>query len=430
MNEPLMTVNGLAPTHKLAIKLQQLSVLFAIGIAFVLPLSTALTDIFCVTAAVLNLLSGNLRSQYKAVSLQPVAVLFLAFFALFVIGMTYSSVDLNTALLMLKKYSDLLFMPLLLPLFFDKRNREYALYAFLAGMVITLVLGYLKKYGLVIIGTKYSDSAVFKSHIQTNFLVAFMVYLLIYQFVIHKRHRWWLAIVLGFAAYEALFISQGRSGYVIFVLLVTLSGWQFGRWKGAMIAMLINVLLLGAAFSFSSSFKHRTEAVAQSAHVYVTHKGQAVAVKQSTGQRLSFIINSLKVIKKNPIFGTGTGSFAHEYAKLPNQHVAAVDNPCNEYLNIWVQIGIFGVSLFLILLFTQWRLALKLAVADQYLARGVTVAIGLGCLINSWLMDTTEGHFFAFFSAVAFGGMLLSHVNGKRSQPDVQEKFSNETSSD
>ena len=38
----------------------------------------------------------------------------------------------------------------------------------------------------------------------------------------------------------------------------------------------------------------------------------------------------------------------------------------------------------------------------QYIVRGTVLSIALGCLANSWLLDTTEGHFYAYFIVLAF----------------------------
>jgi len=74
----------------------------------------------------------------------------------------------------------------------------------------------------------------------------------------------------------------------------------------------------------------------------------------------------------------------------------------NEYLMLAVQVGLPGTLLLLLLFFTQWRCANRLPPFERVAAQGLVVAYGLTCLLNSMLLDHTEGLFFAFFTAWLF----------------------------
>ena len=57
------------------------------------------------------------------------------------------------------------------------------------------------------------------------------------------------------------------------------------------------------------------------------------ANETSVGQRLEFYINSLQIVRKNPLFGNGTGSFVKSYAKQgKGSTMEATVNLHNEYL--------------------------------------------------------------------------------------------------
>ena len=134
-------------------------------------------------------------------------------------------------------------------------------------------------------------------------------------------------------------------------------------------------------------------------------------------QRLDFMKNSLSLVRERPVLGYGTGSFAREYAALADRTgIWATDNPHNEYLLIAVQLGVIGLFMFLFLFFEQWRYSYRLAPEEKWLAQGLVVTMALGCLVNSFLLDFHEGHFYAYFTA-----LLFSSLNGGGAAEDLPE---------
>jgi O-antigen ligase len=76
------------------------------------------------------------------------------------------------------------------------------------------------------------------------------------------------------------------------------------------------------------------------------------------------------------------------------------DNPHNEYLFITVQSGLVGGGLFIALLLSLLFHSARLPSPRRYLLQGVVVAMAVGCLMNSFLFDSHQGHFFAIIAAV------------------------------
>jgi uncharacterized membrane protein YccC len=65
-----------------------------------------------------------------------------------------------------------------------------------------------------------------------------------------------------------------------------------------------------------------------------------------------------------------------------------------------------GLALLLHVFYQQWRLAPRLpAPMETNLARGMVIAIAMGCLFNSLLLDHTEGLLFAWLTGLLFGGL-------------------------
>jgi O-antigen ligase len=107
------------------------------------------------------------------------------------------------------------------------------------------------------------------------------------------------------------------------------------------------------------------------------------------------------------LFGTGTGSFAMSYAEqVKGTGSVASKNPHNDFMLITVQTGVFGLAALLWLLWQQWRLAPLLPTPlERGLAQGLVVMMGITCMLNSALLDHTEGLLYAWLTALLYAGL-------------------------
>jgi len=129
-------------------------------------------------------------------------------------------------------------------------------------------------------------------------------------------------------------------------------------------------------------------------------QGQTVG---SIALRLEFLKNGAILSLQNPILGVGTGGFERAYKKLAkSKALRPTNNPHNEYLMISVQWGAGGLALFLYLLYRQWRFSYELNQKNQWLAQGLVMSMLIGCLVNSLLLDFTEGHLYAYLTALFY----------------------------
>ena len=121
--------------------------------------------------------------------------------------------------------------------------------------------------------------------------------------------------------------------------------------------------------------------------------------------------NSLSLISEKPYFGHGTGPFEAEQAKIiKGTKTMKSDNPHNEFLLLGVQVGLVGVALYLAILASLFIASFRNARPGNFLLQGVVIAMFCGCLMNSFLYDSHQGHFFAIMSAV----LLFSYPKKSR----------------
>jgi O-antigen ligase len=390
--------DGVGVISPYAEKLEALSYFFAIAIAFVLPISTFLTNVFFISAIVLYFAAGNIKSKLDFVLHNKIALLFIIFCGFFLIGLFYTTAPLINAIKVFYKYADkFLYGALLFPIFRSEKLQKYGINAFIGAMLLVLALSYLNYFHVLNLHFSAHQDEVFKSHIETNFLMAFVAYMVMQKISQSVRYRWPLIVaLLLFIIY--IFLDAGRSGYFVFIALSLLFLWQKFSWKGLLGAFVTIMCLTTGAYLFSSTFHQRVDAIRSDVVSY--HPGTVTSV----GARMDFVKNSVELIKRNPYFGTGTGSFGYEYKKV-NPAVPPTDNPHNEFIYIWVQFGAFGVALLLWIFGMQLYQGRKLSREQKELAQALVVSFVVGCLANSWLADTTQGHFFVYLSAIIFAAL-------------------------
>ncbi len=214
----------------------------------------------------------------------------------------------------------------------------------------------------------------------------------------------WLRISGGlsiplFIANIAL-VSTARSGYVaIIVLVITFLFIYLEKvsiTKRILISSVILLLISGILFNTQTS----RERIALAQHEFVSEIDQTK--ETSIGYRLTFWKNTVEMLPKYALIGTGTGGFEKAYAsqvagKLGTAGVITGD-PHNQYLKILVEHGIFGLTAFLSILI----LLLKQPITNPFRAIGIAslMAIAATSLFNSHFSTFNEGQFIWILSGV------------------------------
>lgn len=384
---------------------KNLSQVFAVVTAFVLPLSTAALMSFFLATVFCAVLAGDWQEKYLILRSNPVALMFVLFFGLFLIGLSYTTVPLSDALHTLIKYSKFLLGFFLFSTFRHEKTAVYAFAAFLFAASITLLLSLFKFFAdWDLLHRFVSDSGVFKDHIFTGFLLAFSSYCYaVLAFSIKKGWRWFFALLFLVSVYDVLFINLGRSGYVVLLSLILLLAWQHFSWQGLVTSILVSIFLLSSLLFLPANFKDRLNLVHREINQY-----QHGNFDTSVGLRLEFYKNSLKLLAKHPWIGTGTGSFSHDYFNVAEDKQFVTQNPHNEYLNIAVQFGLVGVVVLSAMFLVHWRQSFRLTGIRQRFAQAVLTTIVVGSVFNSWLMDVSQGCFYVFFTALLLANLSQS----------------------
>ncbi|SDP10082.1 O-antigen ligase family protein [Desulforhopalus singaporensis] len=369
---------------------------FVVICCFFIPLSSALMNVSALLMLFFWIITGGFRTRIPLSFKTFIGVVAFLLFLLFSIAVYYSPVPLEESLAVLKKYRELFYITMLIVLLHSRASvARKAEISFALGCTVLLGISYAMYFSLIPTD-KYGYSTLY--HITHSFFMAFFGFWCLQKIMFRKR---FLVVWAGFfiaTVFNLFYIAPGRTGMLVFCALLILALFQHLSWKKSLSAVIAVAVLMTAVFFTSDNFSTRVKEAVSEVRNY-----HATSSRTSLGMRFDWWYNSIELIRTKPLLGYGTGSFAAVQGELiENEHTRtkASDNPHNEYLFIGVQTGLVGLALFLLLLASLFVYSAKLPPEKRSLLQGVVTAIAVGCLMNSFLFDTHEGHFFAVISAV------------------------------
>lgn len=377
---------------------------------FVVPFSTALTSATTILALICWIFSGKIASLPKLVISNPLVFLSVSLFLLLVAGLFYTPAPLKDALYFLKKYRELLLFAVVFSFIAYKGNRgKIAENSFFLGCVFLMVISYCI-YFSIIPSQRYGYSIVY--HITHSYVMSILAFWCLQRMFSSKKYiLLWILLFAG-ASINLFYITPGRTGMLGYMVLVILTCYQHLPLKRSIPATLFFVLLIALAFTTSKNFSERVHEAVNEIQTY-----QSGSSRTSLGQRFDWWGNSIDLIKQEPYWGHGTGSFKIQQAELiKDKETKPTDNPHNEYLLISVQTGLVGLFVFVSFLAALFLHSFRLPPPRRYLLQGVVVSMASGCIFNSLLFDSLPGQYFAIMCAVLSapqGGTGAIMTNGQ-----------------
>ena len=392
------------------------------ALGFTIPLWVVADSILVVLLVACWIAGGEWRERVHRMMTNPVALSVLLLFGWLLAGSLWGMGSLEERMLAVKKYADLLLIPLLVSMAIGAQERRRAILALAASLAVTLMLslafgaGFLPT-GWVIncdasnpcafakpITCDQSNPCIFKKHTTHNLLMAFGVLLfgVLAWRSSHRWVRWGWAGAACLAAGNVLLMVQGRTGYVVLAGLAMAAFHMYFGWRGMVAAAIALSVIFSAAYQGSTSFRNRVDLVATG----IAQWSPQTATYDGVTERMEFFYHTVEIIQEHPLMGVGTGGFAQAYAgRVEKIGLPVPTHPHNQYLLVMAQVGVIGFCLLFWLFVQQWRYA-SLAGDATYglLARGLVVTIALGCLFQPALNDHTEKLFYCLFSGLMYAG--------------------------
>jgi len=212
------------------------------------------------------------------------------------------------------------------------------------------------------------------------------------------------------------FVITSRIALVLPPILLLLFGWRLFRWKGILAAILLSLILGGAAWFSSPVLRGRVEASITEMQEY-----RAADRATSIGQHVAFLKESWMIIASAPIIGHGTGSIAEEFRRVTAGQTGvsaeATVNPHNQTFAVAIQLGIVGA----VALWAMWIAHLALLMGESVVAwLGLVVVVEniLSSIVHSHLFDFNNGWLYVFGVGV-LGGTILRQREGDLKKPPI-----------
>ena len=405
-------------------KLNSINIYLLVLLGFFIPISTAVTNVVLALFLLfwmLDNISDRFQRWILVLKSNPVAFMGLVIFLIHAAGVLYTDGEKERIVESLDDGAKFLFISMAMIYFKDKQYQSRVIFSFATAMAITLFLSCLlwvnRLPGFIPVKGNPLDCNVFLNHIAQNLFMAYMVFLAAVQ--ARSASGYGKKILWGFfsllALVNVLFMVGGMTGHLVVGVLFLYFFISWDRIKSLMVAGLI-LLILGmfAWMNPSNSIFLRSKTAIN--EIKAWEYGKKAFGGSSSGLRLEFYSNTVRLIKQNPVFGTGTGGFENAYRSFTkNNEMNPTDNPHNEYLMTTAQFGLVGLLALLGFFWVQWRNA---KFFDDYqqtiISRGFVLTILFACMVSSPLLDHAEGWFFALMSACLFSGMDTEKGHGKK----------------
>jgi O-antigen ligase len=397
--------------------LQSCICFFIILACFSLNLPIAWLSISSGIIVFLWVLKFDYIPSFKVLEKNPAALISLALIILYLIGFIFTKASWDLGLKFFMKYTKLLLIPIIISISPSERIRSLGLKAFLFSSLIILFISYAQFFNLLpnlnqILPKntyKFNDTEgyiVFKGYIAHNILMAFAMFMMLCRSVFTKKPTYkilWLFLA-AMTFLNLMYLVHSRTGQIISILLIIFFLiYRFG-FKSFLWLLILGVGLFVLRNELLPLVPNK---ILEIKHEIVSHEASRDVTSTSAGRRYEIYSNTINLIKNSYGMGYGTGSFKEEYAKfVSNQHtfLSNPSNPHNQFLLTTLELGIFGLSVLLLMFYIHWHLSSDLKNKEHdYLVKGLIILIVAGSLFNSLLLDATEGKFYCLII-----GLLLS----------------------
>ncbi len=386
-------------------KVRQINFWLLMFLAFVLPISTSLISVTSVLIILCWVLEGDYRAKIQEIITNPLSKVVLFYIFLLLVGILWSD-DFSANAYSIQKQWKMLLMPIFLTTV-RMEKRWWIMWAFIAGVAAAMSSTYLAWLDLLRYADVTPEKLTRKSfHVVYNPMLAFAIYLALYQFIWGNLQRWVRLLVAIVAALMIvnMFMTDGRSGQLVFFVLMGLLFFQYLQtcaWKACLALVIVPFLFFFASYHMSAPFKDRVDLAVKEVRIY------QVNPKTSVGLRLFFWTHSWKIYKQAPFLGVGTGGFEKAYKEVNKSFspgMPVTDNPHNQYILSAVQLGFVGFASLMALFITQIWLAWKSKGSWGRLRFAFPVFFMVIMLTESYLLILETGVLFSLFCAVLYKG--------------------------
>ena len=338
---------------------------FIVLYSFCLPISKAGTTFSAIFLILLWFIESNFKAKISLIKSNKFMIVLGLFLLLSFLSIFWSS-DTSFAVDYIRKYWHFLIIPII----YTSLNKSYINHvfsAFLLGMFISEIVS----YGIFFEiwtkdGVHIHDPSPFMDHTNYSIYLAFTVFILMHRIIFEPLIKWKIMYgVFMLFSMSNMLVNGGRTGQVAF--FVTLFIVAFLNIKNKLIAIFGSIIFVFIVFTSA----YNTSPVFNDRINYAFHDiEKMIKDKDFTNSfsiRVSLWIIGTEQFLDNFLIGTGIGDEAVDIQKYVKKYNFIYydnfqDNYIdyhNAYVQYSVQLGIFGLILFILLFLNLLKLKFK-----------------------------------------------------------------------
>jgi len=400
--------------------LNRLIGLLLCGAALLFPFSVALTNVFLAVALGFGILSGywwqgarQCRSNHPLLSM-----IICIYLAMLLLGLLWS-LDFKWGMHVLSRNWFWLLIPVVVGVAAEEKWRHLFLVSLSAGLTLNLLYCVLQMFEYVSVitdGSSAADATGHIGHIGFGFVYGIWAAWLLHMGLMWCGWRRFLMWGLAAWSYVMIFSAQGRSGYLVAVILIfcVCLKWLFDSRDWRVGVPLMIVFFLIAVVVIAGPGKARLEGTwiaftqTQRQHGLDALDSSDNAIL-ATDQRFSMWERSIEIWRQYPLLGVGTGGLPKAVTALKEQHslpsTFTFVHPHNQYLLNLIRWGPIGLLTLLVLWSVWMREGVKVDWPHSVTAPLFTLS-GLALAVHGLSSSSMEEHFSAILTILLLGVAL------------------------
>ncbi|WP_241480517.1 O-antigen ligase family protein [Legionella norrlandica] len=271
---------------------------FFVLFMFFIPISPTIKSICFICSLIAVLITPEYRKYFFYAYNTLWGWAALCFFSFILIASLWSPAPYSMQWMVVGKYCKLIYLPILATGFINPKVRYWSINSYLAAIFITCVISILKANNII---ASEDPGEVFYNHIITGFMVALAAYL---SGLLAFQNSGWLRVtyilLLLLTTYQVLFINTGRTGYLVYFILMLLLILQKLSFKQASIGIIFFSGAMVLAYHNSPVMQTRVYDLIKD--IKLLHHDK----NTSLGYRIQFHHYAKQLMMQHPFIGIGT----------------------------------------------------------------------------------------------------------------------------
>jgi len=326
-----------------------------IAYAFSFPVSKAATNFFEILAILLWIAEGGWKKKFEVYKTNLLSIAIASLIGFSLLSILWHG-DAETTLRYVAKYRHLL----IIFVFYTSFDMKYTR-TILSTFLISIFLSELMSYAIFFELIQYknispSDPSPFMSHMTYSTVLAFTTAVLLIMLAYEEKLKYKLFYIFFFiSATTNLFVNGGRTGQIIYIILIITVAFSLIRHKliALLGALTTLAIVFSLAYNFSPNFHNRANLLYTDFNNMIGHNDYS----GSGATKVALTTIGLKTIKNNFFFGTGIAYSMDNIKKYSTQlgfDPQYMDNFADyhsTFLTISAQLGIVGILISLAIMY-------------------------------------------------------------------------------